>query len=203
MHRLPHVTSTWPAAGEMATLVERALDRDQAAWRRLVDILKGVAWKVIYSFDLPEEDRKDVFASTFFRLHERLATIREPVKLPGWIATTARNEALTTCRARQRVVPMDDHDLPLGAIASDELDTAMLDDELSVAVRGAVRDLSPQHQALLRLLTTEPPLSYDEISATLGIPRGSIGPIRQRCLERLRNSPKLAAFRDGGNRATS
>ena len=52
----------------------------------------------------------------------------------------------------------------------------------------------------MRLLTTDPPLSYDEISRILDIPRGSIGPLRQRCLERLRNSPELAPFTSGGSR---
>jgi hypothetical protein len=44
------------------------------------------------------------------------------------------------------------------------------------------------------MLAKDPPVSYAEISATLQIPVGSIGPQRARCLERLRKSPALAAL---------
>ena len=52
--------------------------------------------------------------ATFFRLYERLGTIREPAKLPGWVATTARNEVHTLLRARRRTSPtdLDDEHLP-------------------------------------------------------------------------------------------
>lgn len=195
------VGNAWSASADLDSLVTGALDKDQDAWRALVDRLKGVAWKVIYGYDMNEHDRKDVFASTFFRLHERLDSIREPQKLPGWIATTARHEVHAAFRKRRRSVPMEE--LPLQTIGQANHDEQLLDDELHSAVRAALSELPPQLQALMRLISAEPPLSYDEISELLGIPRGSIGPMRQRCLERLRNSGPLAPFRNGGKQATS
>jgi RNA polymerase sigma factor (sigma-70 family) len=174
------------------------MEHDQEAWRALVDRLKGVAWKVLYGYDLTEEDRKDAFASTFFRLYEHLGTIRELEKLPGWVATTARNEAHTIFRRRRNTVPMDT--IGLRETPTVEEHDQVVADELHVALRTAFTRLAPQSQALMRLLTTDPPLSYDEISRILDIPRGSIGPLRQRCLERLRNSPELAPFTTGGSR---
>lgn len=189
----------WSASADLDSLVAGALAKDQDAWRALVDRLKGVAWKVIYGYDMDEHDRKDVFASTFFRLHERLDTVREPQKLPGWIATTALHEVHAAFRKRRRFVPMDS--LPLHAISDADHDEQLLDGELHQAVRAALRELPAKSQALMRLLSAEPPLSYDEISELLGIPRGSIGPMRRRCLERLRNSEPLAPFRNGGRQA--
>lgn len=191
----------WSASADLDSLVAGALAKDQDAWRALVDRLKGVAWKVIYGYEMDEHDRKDVFASTFFRLHERLDTVREPQKLPGWIATTARHEVHAAFRKRRRSVPMDE--LPFQTITEVDHDEQLLDDELHRAVRAALRQLPPESQALMRLLSAEPPLSYDEISELLSIPRGSIGPMRQRCLERLRNSESLAPFRNGGKQAAS
>lgn len=52
----------------------------------------------------------------------------------------------------------------------------------------AFATLPPAGQALLRLLTTVPPLSYEEIAALVGVPVGSIGPTRQRYLQRLRTA---------------
>ena len=50
---------------------------------------------------------------------------------------------------------------------------------------GAARD-DERARRLAEVLTASPPFSYQEVSATLGIAVGSIGPIRQRCLRRLR-----------------
>ncbi len=180
----------------LAALVERALAGDQVAWRALVDRLKGVVWKVLYSFDLGEEDRKDAFASTFFRLYEKLGTVREPEKLPGWLATTARNEAMTSVRRRRRAVPVAE--LPLRESTHADHDAGVLDDELKRAMRRAFDNLPAKAQALLRLLCSEPPMAYDDISRVLDIPRGSIGPTRQRYLELLRRSPELAPFLESG-----
>jgi RNA polymerase sigma factor (sigma-70 family) len=178
--------------------MERALQHDAKAWRQLVDTLKGVAWKVLYGYDLGEEDRNDAFATTFFRLYERLATIREPEKLPGWVATTARNEANSAYRRRNRTVPMAE--LPLRGVMADDHGDRIEDDELRAALLKAFRRLSPDQQALMRLLTADPPIGYDEISRLLNVPHGSIGPTRARCLQRLRNSPELRPFLTTGDR---
>lgn len=182
---------------ELSELVGRALQRDQAAWRALVDRLKGVAWKALYSYDLSDEDRNDAFASTFFRLHEHLANIREVEKLPGWIATTARNEANALSRRRSKLVPMAE--LPLRDANDHELSEGVESDELRTALFAAFRRLPPNLQALMRLLSADPPIGYDEISRLLDLPHGSIGPTRARCLQRLRSSPELAPYLDRGS----
>ncbi len=69
-----------------------------------------------------------------------------------------------------------------------------MDTELAEALRRALSRLAPACRQLLELLTAEPALSYDEIAVVLDMPRGSIGPSRQRCLDRLRHSAELSAF---------
>jgi len=177
---------------ELEALVARALAGERAAWEGLVARLQRVVWRAIGRFDLSAEDRKDAFAATFFRLYERLDTVREPAKLPGWVATTARNEVHTLLRGR-RDRPMDAVDLPLPP-HEEEPEREMVDDELRVALRAALAGLSTACQDLLRLLSIDPPLSYADIGEVLGLPHGSIGPTRQRCLERLRSAPQLVPF---------
>jgi RNA polymerase sigma factor (sigma-70 family) len=189
-----------PGAGsprpDFAQLVKLARDGDVAAKGVLVESLQRLVWYTIADFGLSREDRQDVFAGTFCRLFERLATIREPERLPGWIATTARNEAHTLLRARGRVVPTDE----IGERQDTEppTDERMLDRELRAAMVSAFQSLPLQCRELLRLLTAVPRLSYEEISVLLAMPHGSIGPTRQRCLDRLRNMPDLRPFHDGG-----
>ena len=181
----------------LAELRDAALAGDERAWRTLVDTLKGVVWKTLYGFDMSEDDRKDAFASTFFRLYERLGTIREPEKLPGWLATTARNEGHTVLRRKNKLVPVAE--MPFGVFTAGDHDEGLLDDELHVALRDAFAALPAKAQAVLRLVCADPPISYDEISQILDMPRGSIGSLRRRYLELLRKSPHLAPFLQGGH----
>jgi RNA polymerase sigma factor (sigma-70 family) len=186
-------TSVLAVTDGLTELVTRARDGDRRAWEELVARLKGVVWRVTADLGLAPHDRADVFAAAFFRLVDRLDTIREPEKLAGWLATTARNEGRQLLRARSRVEPRDDLDprneAPMGTPGEE-----LLQSELRVALREAFRELEPLCQELLRLVTAVPPISYDEISSVLGVPRGSLGPNRQRCLERLRRSKHLKPF---------
>ena len=47
-------------------------------------------------------------------------------------------------------------------------------------------ELGERCRQLLRILMASPKPGYQEVSAALGIAVGSIGPLRQRCLRRLR-----------------
>ena len=76
----------------------------------------------------------------------------------------------------------------------------LIDSELRDALRRALQRLPPSCRELLLLLMAEPPLSYEEIGEVLGIPHGSIGPTRARCLAKLRATPELASFLDRGAR---
>jgi RNA polymerase sigma factor (sigma-70 family) len=185
-----------PVGESLVEVVARARGGDAAAWRSLVERLKGVVWRATADTGLAPADREDAFAATFFRLFERLDTIREPEKLPGWLATTARNEIRQLLQARRRSEPRAVVE-PVEADVEPPADAAILDAELRTALQSAFRGLGPPCQEVLRLTTAVPPLSYDEISRLTGIPRGSLGPVRQRCLECLRRSPSLRPFLQG------
>jgi len=84
---------------ELPGLIEGALAGDETSWRELVDRFSGLVWKVLHTYDLSASDREEAFASTFYRLFEKLSTLREPRALPKWLATTARNEANASSRS--------------------------------------------------------------------------------------------------------
>ncbi len=66
--------------------------------------------------------------------------------------------------------------------------------ERHAALREAFTHLPPCCQRLIAMLIEDPPAPYAEISARLGIPVGSIGPSRGRCLDKLRRYPAIAAL---------
>lgn len=175
-------------------LVDKARAGDADAWRQLCLRLKNVAWKTINSFHLGDADAQDVFAAVFFRLADKLDTIREPDALPGWIARTTRNEVYTKLRSRRRHLPVGD----IGDDVADVSDPAedLLNGELLAAVHAALGHLGEDCQTLIRLLTAEPPIPYKAIAEQLGMPIGSIGPTRERCLSKLRARSELRPFLD-------
>jgi RNA polymerase sigma factor (sigma-70 family) len=176
----------------VVALVNRARDGDKAAWDQIVERYATLVWSVCRRHGLSGADADDVGASVWLRLVEKLATLHEPAALPGWIATTSRNECLYLLRVRKRQIPVDDESLPdMAGPASDEW---LLEQEQQIALREAFEQLSERCRLLLSMLFSDPPTPYSEISARLDMPVGGIGPNRRRCLQKLREIPVIAAL---------
>lgn len=174
---------------DVANLVRRAADGDRSAWERLVDQFSRLIWAMTRDFKLPESDAADVVQVTWLRLLEHIDRIEHPARVGSWLATTARHECLRHVAARRRVMLCHhDDDVTINDVVSHqpEIDERLLADERAQAVRDALSRLPSRWQQLLELLMADPPASYTEISSQLGLPVGSIGPTRRRCLERLR-----------------
>jgi RNA polymerase sigma factor (sigma-70 family) len=168
---------------DVAQLVRAAAQGDQGAWNRLVDRYNALVWSVARSFRLAPADASDVVQTTWLRLVENLGRLQEPERVGSWLATTARRESLRTLRLSARQTPTDT--LPETPVDV-PLDAGLLASEREQALWSAFGGLSERCQGLLRLLVADPPPSYEEVSGALDMPIGSIGPTRQRCLERLR-----------------
>ncbi|WBB78430.1 sigma-70 family RNA polymerase sigma factor [Micromonospora sp. WMMD882] len=179
----------------LALLVAACQAGDQAAWAELIGAYSSVPWSVARSFRLRTADCEDVCQVTWLRVVENIHRLREPEKLASWLVTIARREAMKQLERDRRQVPIGDNS-PFDAWpdAAAVVEETILDRSPDVRLMAAFRGLEKQHQALLAMLLREPAMSYDEISAALGIPRGSIGPTRNRLLRRLRESvqPQLA-----------
>ena len=185
------MTTTTPeqeiARLDVAELVRRAAAGDMSAWERLVDQFARLIWSITGDFKLVESDAADVAQTTWLRLIEHIHRIQHPDRVGSWLAATARNESLRCLAARKRVV-LAHEDVTLEGAAEHEpdIDEGLLASERAEHVRKAVSHLPRRWQRLLELLMADPPASYTEISDQLGLPVGSIGPTRGRCLARLR-----------------
>jgi DNA-directed RNA polymerase specialized sigma24 family protein len=119
--------------------------------------------------------------------------------LPGWILTTTRREVIRLAKRRQRErdeLSTDGFDVPDPLAAAP--DAALLRAEAHEHIRRAFGQLSERCQRLLGLLATDPPVTYRAIGATLGVPLGSVGPLRSRCLNDLRRLAQLPATNGAG-----
>jgi RNA polymerase sigma factor (sigma-70 family) len=175
-------------AVDVGLLVRQARGGDLGAWERLVDKFSRLIWAMTRDFRLPESDAADVVQATWLRLLEHIDRIEYPERIGSWLATTARHECLRHLAAGKKVMLMHDEEATLGDSASHQpdVDERLLADERAQEVREALTMLPGRWQQLLELLMADPPASYTEISDQLGLPVGSIGPTRGRCLDRLR-----------------
>ena len=173
---------------DVAGLVRDAAAGDREAWERLVGQYERLIWAITREFRLVESDAADVAQVTWLRLLQHVHQMKSPDRVGSWLAATARNECLRslTAPARKRVVLGHDDAALEGAAIATEIDERLLAAERAQMVREALSSLPPRSQQLLELLMADPPVSYTEISAELGLPVGSIGPTRMRCLARLR-----------------
>jgi RNA polymerase sigma factor (sigma-70 family) len=175
------------ASLDVARLVRRAATGDKQAWERLVDQYARLIWSITREFKLLESDAADVAQTTWMRLIEHIDRIEHPERVGSWLAATARNECLRSLAARKRLVLVhEDQSFDGPADSEPQVDEALLAAERAEIVREAVAHLPHRWQRLMEMLMADPPVSYAEISDELGLPVGSIGPTRGRCLARLR-----------------
>ncbi|MET9814761.1 MULTISPECIES: sigma-70 family RNA polymerase sigma factor [unclassified Streptomyces] len=178
---------------DAGSLVQAAADGDAAAWKALVEGLSPLVWSVVRAHRLSDADAHEVYQTAWFRFAQYLGRIREPDKAGAWLASTARHECLKVIRSSRRLTLTDDPQLLDRVSEAGTPEQSLLDSEEAAAQSERVRrlwqefeELGERCRQLLRVLMATPPPSYQDVSAALGIAVGSIGPLRQRCLRRLR-----------------
>jgi RNA polymerase sigma factor (sigma-70 family) len=153
---------------------------DRGSWVALVDRYETLVYTVARRNGLNAEDAADVTQSTFAVLLTRLDDLRDGERLPSWLATVARRESWRVARRtkREQSFPPDQE--------ADGTDTAA-DWAQREAIEHALNQLGgPCRQLLLWLFFEPGPPSHAEVADRLGRAVGGIGPLRGRCLGKLR-----------------
>jgi RNA polymerase sigma factor (sigma-70 family) len=182
----------------VVALVHRAVEGDQRAWDEIVERYASLVYAICSRYRLSSHDLEDVGQTVWLLLVEHLDKLREPAALPGWLATTTAHECLrvvkAASRSERRGNSVDDE---RQFVDDREIEKDILMAERNAALRALFAELPERCQQLLSMLMNDPPSSYASIHETLGIPIGSIGPQRARCLERLRRSSAFTALVEG------
>jgi RNA polymerase sigma factor (sigma-70 family) len=171
---------------QVAELVSAAALGDASAWDELVSEFGGLVRSIARSHRLNDADAADAAQATWLLLFQHLHQINDPARLGAWLVTTTRRECLRVLRGAQRYVTLED-ELDCGASTEAPADSAVLAAERDLAVRRCFDRLRATDQQLLMLLIADEQPGYAEISVTLEMPVGSIGPTRARALDRLRS----------------
>ena len=179
---------------EQSTLASRAGDAferfrsgDSSAMGDLVEMLTPILWHTVRAQRLDQTSAEDVLQTTWLALVRNADKIADPRSVLQWLIVSARREAWRVARGQGRQTPQELIDLDL--VSAEEGPEAL-------TIRGATEKLLWSHVAelpdrcreLLRVIAFSDRPDYAELARSLGMPVGSIGPTRGRCLAKLRAS---------------
>jgi len=177
-------------------LIESCRHGDATAWQHLVRRYARLVHSIPVRYGLAPAETDDIGQEVFLALAQQLHQIIDPESLPAWLMTTARRASWRVLQRYKREQPLSEIELtdtqlpqtrqPLGGHtpSMQALLQGWQDQEALAQGLAILGDRCRQLLTLIFLDQHEP--SYDEISSALAIPKGSIGPTRNRCLQQLR-----------------
>jgi len=182
-------------APSLATTAARAFalhcSGDSSAMGELVDKVTPLLWHTARSQGADPATAEDVVQTAWLRLVEHASDISDPQAVLQWLLMTTKREAWSAVRRSRRTVPQEPWEEPASGDptsptpAQDPV-SASEDLESSSLIWRHIESLPERCQQLLRLVAFVDRPDYGVVSAALGIPVGSIGPTRGRCLAKLR-----------------
>jgi RNA polymerase sigma factor (sigma-70 family) len=192
------VISTRPEGETLVDQAARALTAfrggDRAALDELVGLLTPLLWHTVRAQGIDPVAAEDVVQTIWMRLLHSGDSIRDPQTVVKWLLTAARREAWRVSRrARSEMVRtaalfgQEGDELSALPVRRDELpDEVVLRDSRQRVLWEHVGELSDRCRELMRVIAFADRPDYALIAESLGMPVGSIGPTRGRCLAKLR-----------------
>jgi RNA polymerase sigma factor (sigma-70 family) len=160
------------------------------AMSELVDATTSLLWHTARSQGLTTAQAEDAVQNTWLQLVQHAGGITDPRGVLKWLLTTTRREAWAVSRKSRREDVRDDFtDLGEHApVATDETADVVLRSHEQGLLWRHFKDLPERCQALLRVIALAERPDYAQVAEALGMPVGSIGPTRGRCLAKLRTA---------------
>jgi RNA polymerase sigma factor (sigma-70 family) len=172
-----------------AHLVKQCLAGSEDAWALLIEKYKALIYSIPVKYGLPPQEAADIFQTTCLELLARLGELREVRALPKWLIQVAHHQCWQWKHRSQRVVSRDSEENPVEPEVPPVAESLVQQSEEEQMLREAIAGLAPRCRQLIEILFFEDqPRPYAEVAAELGVAVGSIGFIRQKCIERLRRS---------------
>jgi RNA polymerase sigma factor (sigma-70 family) len=179
---LDDARAAWPDA----RLVRECLDGSEEAWRALIFKYKNLIFSIPVKYGFSADDATDIFQAVCLDLLSELPKLRKVKALPKWIMQITAHKCFHRKQQLQRTEVMDPAAKEFEKSTPSRAEAVFREAEDEQSLRQAMAELPPRCRELVR--------PYQEIAATLGVAVGSIGFIRQRCLEKLRQRLLEAGF---------
>lgn len=160
---------------------------DHGALDDLVRTLTPVLWHVVRGVGLDRDKAEDVVQVAWLTLVRKQASIVDPQAVAAWLTTTARREAWRVARVDARSSPVADEVLQTQIPHQPPAETDVIRNDEHGQLWACVRQLDERCQRLLLSVAFDDRPDYAGMSEELGMPVGSIGPTRARCLTKLKS----------------
>ncbi len=175
--------AAWPDT----RLVSACIGGSEEAWRALLFKYKNLIYSIPVKYGFSADDATDIFQAVCLDLLSELPKLRKVKALPKWIMQITAHKCFHRKQQQQRTEVMDPAAKEFEKSTPSRAQEILQEAEDEQKLRQAMAELPPRCRELVHMLFYDEPVRpYQEIAATLGIAVGSVGFIRQRCLERLR-----------------
>ena len=166
-----------------ADLIGACLGGDEQAWAVLIDRYSRLIYTIPLRFGFSKPIADEIFQESCLILLEKLDTLRDRQRIGSWLVTVTRR----ACIQRWRRKTTQTADLQESGEIPHDIEDEILRVEQQYLVQQALANLEPRCVQLLKWLFFDTPSpSYNDIAEELDMPKGSIGPTRSRCLDKLR-----------------
>ena len=160
---------------------------EDAAMSDLVRALTPVLWHTVRGTRLDTAAAEDVLQTVWLSLVRHGDTISEPNAVLQWLVVTTKREAWRVSRVQDRARPEDVETTRAGeSDGSAEVGEQVAEAQADDVLWRHVQELPERCRTLLRVIAFAAKPDYAQIARALGMPVGSIGPTRGRCLAKLR-----------------
>ncbi len=177
--------------GSDRDLIRRCRQGSAGAWRQLLNKYERLVYSIPLRYGLSRDDAADIAQITFTILIQSLDSLSEDSRLGPWLVTVARRHTwrlLERNRRESASERLEGADVAESAILLGKSDADSIERwELTEWLDAGLSKIGPACRELLLALYFQPEgSSYAEVAARLGMPIGSIGPRRARCLKSLK-----------------
>ena len=170
-----------------ARLVRECVSGSEEAWRALIFKYKNLIFSIPVKYGFSPDDSTDIFQAVCLDLLSELPKLRKVKALPKWIMQVTAHKCFHRKQQQQRTDVLDPAAKEFEKSTPSRAEDILREAEDEQNLRQAMAELPPRCRELVHMLFYDEPVRpYQEIAETLGIAVGSIGFIRQRCLEKLR-----------------
>lgn len=159
---------------------------DRARMGELVSLVTPILWHTVRAQNVPQSSAEDVIQAAWLALVRNADAISDPRAVLQWLVVTARREAWRTVKAERRVDPQDFEADDLIAPTDAAPEPTVVREAGQSALWNHISQLSQRCRELLRVIAFADRPDYAMLASALGMPVGSIGPTRGRCLAKLR-----------------
>lgn len=161
---------------EEKILIEEAKHGSKKAFKALYDKYYRLIRYIIFDATKDEELTADLTSVTFVKAYERLHYFVETISFEAWLKTIAINTVIDHFRReknKQNSYSIDDEDNTIQIPTDNDPETDFIKSESIEILKCALTRLRTKYRRLLELRYFDN-LSYEELSAKLGIPVGTV-----------------------------